>query len=70
MAMSGTLEEALGKAYELYMEGRVDDLSITWYFLHLRHEDGSLVFGSEDVRRLMEILHKDKADKLQGVLGV
>ena len=67
MSMSGTLEEVLGTAYDLYVEGRVDDLSITYYFLKLRHEDGSSVFGPEDVDKLLKMLQKEKQELLEGI---
>ena len=66
MAMSGTLEEVLATAYDLYVDGRVDDLSITYYFLRLKHEDGSVVFGPEDVDKMLKTLQKRKQEHLEG----
>lgn len=60
--MSGTLDECLGKLYELYMEGRVSSEATTFYLARLRHDNGELVFGATDIRKMLEKLKENKED--------
>ena len=58
--MSGTLDECLGRLYELFMENRVSSQATTFYLAHLRHDNGDLVFGATDIRKMLEKLEEDK----------
>lgn len=60
MAMTGSLEEVLGKTHDLYMENRMTDECVRSYLATLKHENGEKVFGSEDIDKMMSILKKDK----------
>ena len=58
--MSGSLGECLGKLYELFMENRVSSEATTFYLTHLRNDNGELVFGATDIRKMLEKLEEDK----------
>lgn len=60
MAMSADFETCMGKLYELYMEGRVNDESTKWYLSRLEHKTGERVFGKQDVDKLLSRLIEDK----------
>lgn len=60
MSMSGTLDECMGKLYELYMEHRIEDKAVHHYLLLLKHENGEKVFGEEDVIKMLNTLRKHR----------
>lgn len=62
MSMTGTFEEAIGKAYDLYMEHRMSDETVARYFSLMRAPDIGLIFSEKDVEKLMAMLTKDKGE--------
>ena len=55
MAITGTLEDALGKVYMLYMENKVSDQSTCRYLCYLE-------FSKEEAYKLLDHLRKDKRE--------
>ena len=62
MALSGTLEEVLGKLFELYMQDRIDEPNAEYFLSVLKHPDGELVFGAEDIVKMSDMLRKAKEE--------
>ena len=60
MAMQGTLDEVLGKLFDLFVEGRIDEANTEYFLSMLKHPDGELVFGVEDVVKMLDMLLKAK----------
>ena len=67
MQATGTLEECMGKLYELYMENRIDQRTTEFYLLRLKHEDGTAVFGTEEITELIGILNRDKREIMRRI---
>jgi hypothetical protein len=62
MAMHGTFEEVMQKLFDLYMEDRMDSTGAEYFLMHLKHPNGELCFGVEDVVRLLEMLETAKTE--------
>ena len=62
MAMIGTLDEVLEKLYDLYVEGRIDEPNTEYFLSMLKHPDGELVFGVEDIVKMLDMLQKAKEE--------
>ena len=60
MAMSGTLDEVLGKLYRLFIEGGINLDNAIRFLNLLKHENGDRVFGNEDVYRIVLMLKNAK----------
>ena len=60
LVMTGTLDEVLEKLYELFMENRINVDNTIWFLSSLKHENGEVVFGNEDVLNLVNMLIKTK----------
>lgn len=63
MAMQGTLDEVLKRLFDLYMENRIDVLNTEYFLTMLKHPNGELVFGPEDIVQMLELLRKAKEEK-------
>lgn len=64
MGMFGTLDDVLGKLYELFMKGRINVDNTIWFLARLKHENGEEVFGNEDVYRIVLMLEKAKMEEV------
>ena len=60
--MSGSLEDVLASLYDLYMQGRIDDLNAHYFLSKLHHDNGETVFGAEDIVKMMKMLQKAKEE--------
>lgn len=60
--MIGTLDEVLEKLYDLYVEGRIDEPNTEYFLSMLKHPDGELVFGVEDIVKMLDMLQKAKEE--------
>ena len=63
MAMQGTLDEVLEKLYDLYVDNRIDEANTEYFLSMLKHPNGELVFGVEDVVKMLDMLQKAKLEK-------
>lgn len=63
MAMTGTLEEILEKLFDLYMQGRIDELNTEYFLSQLKHENGELVYGAIDIVKMLDMLQRAKEEK-------
>ena len=64
MNLTGSFSEAMAKLWDLYLDGRIDELNAEYYLFHLRHPDGTFVFGIDDVIDLLEKLREAKEEDL------
>ena len=62
MSMSGSLGNVLVSLYDLYMQGRIDDLNAHYFLSKLHHDNGETVFGAEDIVKMMKMLQKAKEE--------
>ena len=62
--MYGTFTEVIAKLWDLYMEGRMDEVSAEYFLTNLKHPDGAIVFDVEDVMDLLEKLREAKEEGL------
>jgi len=69
MATTGTLNEVLEKVYDLYIEGRIEDISVKNYLAFLRDVNGERVFSDKDIDYLVDILRRDKQEADNYVLS-
>ena len=63
MAMSGTLGEVLEKLFDLYIEGRIDEVNTEYFLSQLKHSNGELVYGAIDIVKMLDMLRKAKEEK-------
>ena len=63
MAMQGTLDEVLEKLFELYMQNRIDEPNSEYFLSVLKHPNGELVFGVEDIVKMLDMLREAKEEK-------
>lgn len=61
--MSGTLDEVLQKLFDLYMAERIDVLNTEYFLTMLKHPNGELVFGPEDIVKMLELLRVAKEER-------
>ena len=64
MSTYGTFTEVIAKLWDLYMEGRMDEVSAEYFLIHLKHPNGAIVFNVEDVMNLLEKLREAKEEGL------
>ena len=69
MAMTGTLEEVIGKLFDLYVEGRIEDDTAKRYLLLLRNPDNEKTFSEEDADALLDMLRADKEEAENYAVG-
>ena len=62
--MSGSLEEVLASLYDLYMQGRIDDLNAHYFLSKLHHDNGETVFGAEDIVKMMKMLQEARKSQI------
>ena len=67
--MTGTLEEVIGKLFDLYLENRIEAVAAKRYLLLLRNPSGEQTFSEEDADRLLDMLLADKEEAENYVAG-
>ena len=60
MSMSGSLEEVLKRLFDLYMQGRIDELNTEYFLSQLKHDNGELVYGAIDIIKMLDMLREAK----------
>ena len=69
MAMTGSLGEALGKLFDLYVENRIEAVAAKRYLLLLRNPDNEQTYSEEDADRLVDMLEADKEEAENYAVG-
>ena len=69
MAMTGSLEQVLGKLFDLYLENRIEADAAKRYLLLLRNPDNEQTFSEKDADRLLDMLRENKYEAENYVAG-